>query len=405
MPDSPRVPGDALAVALAGLLDAAHRIAPHQLPSLIRSSAVQLGASAAEIWLADHQLRVLVALEPSKPEEPLSVDATAAGRAFISRTAVEVPYEGGGHHLWLPLLDGVDRVGVLEIRAPAFSDESREAFRQLASVTAAELVTRGQYTDLFTCTRRQQHMSLAAELQWQSLPPNSFTTADVSVAAVLEPAYDIGGDTYDYAHEADSLHFAVLDAVGHDLESSIVSYLALGAYRNSRRSGGEFVDAARAMDQAIRSQLGDGRFVTGNLARLDTTTGRLRWLNAGHPPPLLIRAGRVIDALECPPRLPFGLGHLQPDQTPSIGEVQLEPGDGVVVYSDGVVEARRAGGVDFGIDRLGEFLHTAFAAGLSPAETVRRLSHAVLDFHGGRLQDDATTMLVVWQPDRGPRAG
>jgi serine phosphatase RsbU (regulator of sigma subunit) len=399
------VSGDALATALAGLLDAAHEVAPHQLASLIRSTAVDLGASAAEVWLADHQLRVLVALQPSEAEEPLAIDATAAGRAFISRAPVEVPFEEGGQHLWQPLLDGVDRIGVLEIRAPSLSDESREAFRQLASIAAAELLTRGQYTDLFTCTRRQAHMSLAAEMQWQSLPPNSFTTSDVSVAAVLEPAYDIGGDTYDYAHDADGLHFAVLDAVGHDLESSMVSFLALGAYRNTRRSGGDFVDAARAMDQAIRAQLGDGRFATGQLARLDMTTGRVRWLNAGHPPPLLVRAGRVIDTLACPPRLPFGLGHLQPDRAPIIGEEQLEPGDGIVVYSDGVIEARRAGGVDFGTERLEEFLHTAFSAGLSPAETVRRLSHAVLDFHGGRLQDDATTLLVVWQPDRGPHAG
>jgi serine phosphatase RsbU (regulator of sigma subunit) len=81
---------------------------------------------------------------------------------------------------------------------------------------------------------------------------------------------------------------------------------------------------------------------------------------------------------------------------------RLQPGDSVLLYTDGIVEARRAGGSDFGEDRLREFLGAAFAAGSSPSETVRRLSNAVLDYHGGHLQDDATTVLVTWDPGHQP---
>ena len=155
----------------------------------------------------------------------------------------------------------------------------------------------------------------------------------------------------------------------------------------------------RAMDQTIRDQIGRAHFVTGQLAELDTSNGVLRWLNAGHPLPLLIRRGKVVGTLACRPRVPFGLSHYKPQGPAEIAAEQLEPGDGVLLFSDGVIEARRPGGEDFGVERLEEFLCAAFAAGLSPGETLRRLSNAVLDFHNGILQDDATTLLVVWRPD------
>ena len=89
------------------------------------------------------------------------------------------------------------------------------------------------------------------------------------------------------------------------------------------------------------------------------------------------------------------MGHGIPAE---IAHEQLEPGDAVLLYTDGVIEAKRTGHEDFGIDRLKEFLHTADAAGLGPAETLRRLSNAVVDFNDGQLQDDATTLLVQWRP-------
>jgi serine phosphatase RsbU (regulator of sigma subunit) len=214
----------------------------------------------------------------------------------------------------------------------------------------------------------------------------------------MEPAYEVGGDSYDYAHAEDRLSFAIFDAVGHDIGASLISSLALGAYRSSRRNGKDLLETASLVDQTIREEMGRGAFATGQLAVLDTSSGVLRWLNAGHPAPLLIRQGNVMSLVN-PPRVPFGLGHMALSRPAQIAEEQLEPGDGVLLYSDGVVEARHGGGEDFGVERLAEFLHKAFAAGLSPAETLRRLSNAVVDFHSGVLQDDATTLLVVWEPN------
>ncbi len=291
---------------------------------------------------------------------------------------------------------------MLELEHPNLTPSLRRAFRRLASVTAAESVTRGQYTDDFTVLRRQKPMSLAAELQWQTLPPASFTVPEVSVAGMLEPAYEAAGDTFDYAYSEDVLDFAVFDSVGHDLASAVISNLAVGTYRNRRRSGDDLDVAGRRIDEVLLEQIGDGAFATGILARLDTRSGSLGWLNGGHPPPLLVRQGRRIVELDDRRRVPFGLGHLLARNRTGFPHVQLEPGDAVLLYTDGIVEARQADGEGFGLGRLEEFLGNAFAAQLSPAETVRRLSNAVLDHHGGTLQDDASTLLVVWHPDGPP---
>ncbi|MCU1372202.1 MAG: protein serine/threonine phosphatase [Ilumatobacteraceae bacterium] len=388
---------DQLGHALSVLVGDAEAIEPHRLIELVDHCAGLLGAEHAAVWLADHQKRTLVHLAVADSRERLPIDGSLAGRAFITSEAVADQAEEGGC-VWIPLLTGVERVGVLEV-ATAEPAPDVAALRAFAAVVAAELVAANQYTDLFTRTRRQQPMSLAAEMQWASLPPASFATKAVHIAGMMEPAYDVGGDTFDYAHSDGLLSFAILDAVGHSLDSSMTSSLALGAYRNARRHERSLSETASAMDAVIKGQLGRGRFVTGQLALLDTPTGELRWLNAGHPLPLLIRQGKVIGHLECVPRPPFGLGHIVPGVEPEIATAQLEPGDAVLLYSDGVVEHRTSDGVDYGIERLKGSLESAFAARMSPAETLRRLANSILDFHGGDLHDDATTVLVVWQHD------
>ena len=398
--------GDELTVRFAGVisdvLDAAHLVEPDQLPALIGAAAAELGATSSRIWLVDHQQRTLVPLARHGAAEPAAVDRTVAGRAFSSCEPVEVPTPTGEVRLWMPLVDGIDRIGVLELDLEVVTPHHREIFRHLASVATSEILTRGQYTDAYTVARRRQAMSLAAELQWQTLPPISFATRDVTIAGLLEPAYHIGGDTFDYAFNDGGLHVGLFDAVGHGLASSHLSTLALGAYRNRRRSGQELAAIGKGVDEVISNHDGPDDYVTGQLAHLDVATGALRWLNAGHPLPLLIRQGRVVGTMSCPPRPPFGLGHLIGECGATVSEEQLEPGDAVLMYTDGIIEAKRPGGWDFGVERLTDFMDRAYAAGLSPAETLRRLSHAVLDFHSGSLQDDATTVLVSWHPQRRP---
>jgi serine phosphatase RsbU (regulator of sigma subunit) len=242
-------------------------------------------------------------------------------------------------------------------------------------------------------------MALAAEMQWGLLPPVSFATTKVSVAGMVEPAYDVGGDAYDYAFQHEVLDVGVFDAVGHGLGSSLLAALAVGAYRNARRSGDDLEEMVGRIDAAVGSQYQDASFATALLARLDVRSGHLRIVNAGHPPPLLIRQNRVVRTIEVPPGLPLGLAsRFKTAQPAVIHEEALEPGDAVFFYTDGAVEARTSAGVDFGLGRLSDFLERAMGSGLAPAEIMRRLLHAVLDHHGGTLRDDATTLLCHWHP-------
>lgn len=396
MPTPAPTPAD-LGTVLGRFFDEAHQVEPSRLVALIAASAAELGSATTRVWLADHEQRVLVPASDAGRLDPLPIEGTSAGRAFVTSQAVVSEPGAGPTHAWLPMLDGVDRIGVLEVEGPDLDEDRLEALRHLTSAATAEVVTRGQYTDEFTTRRRREQMSVSAELQWQALPPASFTTTDVAVAGVLEPAYDVGGDAFDYSHAPGRLDLAVIDAVGHDLTASLISMLAIGAYRNARRTTRSVIDAAELMDRTIRSHGGRGAFATGILATLDTETGVFSWLNAGHPQPLLVRDEHV-HTLESTPRPPLGLGHLGPPRADELVAHQLQPGDGILLYTDGIVEARRPGGEDFGEARLQDFLHTAFAAGQAPHETLRRLSHAVLDFHEGVLRDDATTLLTVWQP-------
>lgn len=152
--------------------------------------------------------------------------------------------------------------------------------------------------------------------------------------------------------------------------------------------------AARA-DGFITEQPGRLKFATAVLARLDTATGVLRYLLAGHPPPLVVRHGKVVKELSARPRTPLGIPP-RDGARPTVGVEQLEPGDRLLLYSDGITEARDTAGGFFGQQRLLEFAEHAAAAELSAPETLRRLGAAVLRHQDGRLQDDATLLMVEW---------
>jgi serine phosphatase RsbU (regulator of sigma subunit) len=150
-----------------------------------------------------------------------------------------------------------------------------------------------------------------------------------------------------------------------------------------------------AIDRALTDYYGDDSFATGIIGNLATTTGRLEWSCAGHPPPLLLRGRKVVAELANMPALPFGLGGAAPE----LSATDLEPGDAVLLYTDGVTEARTADGDLFGLDRLIDLLEREAASGQPPEEILRRLVRAVVDYEPGGLRDDATLLLAQWTAD------
>jgi hypothetical protein len=365
--------GDAAQEMLAGLLQAARTSVPDEVAALLAEQGQALGARAVTVYLVDHEQYVLVPLPQHSGDdaEPLSIEGSLAGRCFRQ---VELQNAEDGRRVWVPLLDGMERLGVVELeftdpeqRAP---DEQLHAFAALIS----ELVlVKDAYGDLFARVRRRQPMSLAAEIAWRLLPPLTFGTDRLVIASVLAPAYQVGGDSFDYAVDATTAQLAVFDAMGHGLDAGWLATVAIGAYRKARRDGLDLPSTVTAVDTALADQFDEGQFVTAVLAELDLDTGRLRWHLAGHPAPLLLRGTQVVKILDA------------------------EPGDRVLLFTDGVIEARSATGELFGVDRLADLVAREAAAGRPAPETMRRLMHAILNHQAGALQDDATTMLVEWQ--------
>jgi serine phosphatase RsbU (regulator of sigma subunit) len=258
-------------------------------------------------------------------------------------------------------------------------------------------MSKTQYGDTIVRLRRSSAMGLAAEIQWSLLPPLTFASETVSVAGALEPAYQVAGDSMDYAVDADVARFAVFDGMGHGLASAQLVNLVVAAYRNGRRTGLTLTETVEHIDAAVASLTHGEEFATGLLAELDTVTGLFTWVSAGHLEPLVLRDGHLVRTLGAEPALPLGLGgHLPGHSAGSVGSEQLQRGDLLLVYTDGVVEARSPEGDFFGLERLVDLVVRNLAAGLPAPETMRRLVRALLEHQSGDLNDDATMMLVQW---------
>jgi serine phosphatase RsbU (regulator of sigma subunit) len=186
--------------------------------------------------------------------------------------------------------------------------------------------------------------------------------------------------------------------MGHNLASGLTTAVSLAACRNARRTGADLPDLVKCVDDALTQWLPD-QFCTGVLTQLDLASGVLRWSNCGHPAPLLIRDQRLVaDAMVREADPPMGLPALLAGRARLSHEIDLHPGDRVLLYTDGVTEARTRDGEEFGLERFADEVIRATAAGELAPETLRRLIHSILDAQPDRLRDDATIVLIEWWP-------
>jgi hypothetical protein len=341
------------------------------------------------VYLADYSRQVLYPLTAGLPAE--SVEGTLPGRAFTTGEPV-VSARDGHTRVWVPVLQQTARVGVLAVSLPDASDGSVREAELLGVFAGLALAGLDRVTDAQRVRRHGRSLSLPASMQWDLLPPWGIRMPGALVAAVLEPAYDVAGDAYDYAAGDGVLRFAVIDGMGHGIGSTLLAGLAVGAYRHARRAGASLQEVHTAIDEALASGYDDLSFATGLAGTLTADTGRLEWTCAGHPPPLLLRGRKAVGELGCEPTVPFGLG----TGTPAVSSCDLEPDDAVLLYTDGVTEAHAPGGEPFGLNRLADLLERESAGSHQPEELLRRLVRAVLDHQGGQLRDDATMLLLRW---------
>jgi len=389
-------------VMFQDLLRRTHLSAAHELAGITAEAARAIGIQSLVIYLIDYEHRLLIPVPApdAAGREPVPVLGTMAGRAFASTSILQLDaHDGPGRRMWLPLLDGTERLGVIDAWLPEHSGPLPDALvtvvERYAHLVALLVASKGMYSDAFERVRRRREMTVASELLWQLVPPLVLATDDFVLAALLEPCYDNGGDAFDYALNDRVLHLGVFDAMGHGLAAAEHAALALSLYRHGRRRGRGPAQCYADIDAAITAPAETTRFVTAVIAELDVRSGRLRWINAGHPPPLLLRDGKLVKTLDLIPSPPLGLQLAT--EAPAEGEEELQPGDLVLLYTDGLTESRRPGGELFSVERLGEFIEREAASGHAAPETLRGLREAVIERGAGALRDDATAVLIEWR--------
>lgn len=380
------------------LLSAHQSAAPDAFVETLAAAVAGIGGRDVVLLLIDYAHVALtphpdVLLHGSEPGVA-SLDGSMAGRAFTSGLPLAAEREDGWH-VWVPVSEQSNRLGVLAMTLSRWDEEMEFLCTELGLAAAPLLLASAQYTDLPHLLRRRKDMDLAAEMQWSLLPPLSFAAAGVTIAGLLEPAYQVGGDCFDYAFNAGRLEFAVLDIVGHGLTSAVLAGLLLGAYRHARREGDGLALMASRIDEAARTFPGPIAFATAVLGRLEAATGRLSWLTCGHALPIVVRDGALVDVSRVKPGVPLGMGAFAP-VVGDIVETDLQPGDGVLIYTDGVTDSRMADGTPFGEDRLRDLLAREHGAGASPQEVVRRLLRTAIEHSATNLRDDATMVYLRW---------
>jgi serine phosphatase RsbU (regulator of sigma subunit) len=397
----------ALRLDLRSLLARAEAAAPvGAVDAMAAALREALGARDVSFLIADFSGRSLTRLGHTvaggSRREETSTRVPLAGTAYGDALSGQAPVllaEGDDTRVLAPVTSRGEAVGVLELIL-AFSPEpvTLEDIALAAHQLAYIVIANRRYTDLFEWGQRTVPLSLSAEIQRRLLPAAYTCEADqFTLAGWLEPAGQVGGDTFDFSFERHLLHVSITDAMGHSVESALLATLAVSALRNARRGHASLTEQAADAHAALRDHGREGGFVTGQLVRIDLAAQTARIVNAGHPRPYRLRDGR---AEQVPLTAETPLGALAESRW-SAQELLLEPGDRLIFLTDGMLE-RNAGSLD--VPALMEA-----SRGLHPREAIQYLTHAVLDAVGGELRDDATSLCLDWhggaQGDRVAHAG
>lgn len=235
----------------------------------------------------------------------------------------------------------------------------------------------------------KDEIQVARQVQ-QALLPRSHPAIDGwEVWSYSVPANDVGGDLVDYVELGpDRIGVALGDVSGKGLGAALLTAKLQATLRALGPDSVSLDELGERMNGILHRDGLDNRFATLFYAELTPGSSHARYLNAGHNPPFLFRSGRI-DTL--PPSAP-PLGML-PDSRYSEGVLDLDPGDMLVVYSDGLTEATNPDEEEFGADRLQDLV--AGAAGLTPAEAGRVVLQAVERFLEGERPHDDLSVVVV----------
>jgi serine phosphatase RsbU (regulator of sigma subunit) len=243
--------------------------------------------------------------------------------------------------------------------------------------------------------RRRDEMQAAATIQNSILPRPLVREGALSLIdlhAEMHPAREIGGDFYDYFPlDGDRLAITVADVSGKGIPAALFMAVSRTVLRGGERGHDMAEDMVRA-NRLLSAENAAAMFVTAFHGVLDLKSGVLRYCNAGHNPPYLLRAAGGHETLKAT-GIPFGVDGDMPYR---IAETRLQPGDTLFLYSDGITEAFDPSVEEFGTTRLEAALEAA--RGKNATELVADVLAATATFAAGAEQsDDITVMALVYR--------
>lgn len=407
------------------LLEAAEAASPLEATAAVaRELGLAFDAVAVSFLITDLSGRAVVRLArvPLAGEQHDDRDALASGERREDReSATVVPFDGGPEEqavrtqavqvlapedsgvgvdttdvetagFWrvlAPVTERGESIGLLEMHLPEEPDpDAVTEIAQVAHLMAFVVIANRRHTDLFEWGQRSRVFSLSAEIQQRLLPEaRTCEAAEFTLAGWVEPAADIGGDTFDYSLARDLLHLSLTDAMGHGVDAALTASTCMGGLRGARRRGMSLLEQVGETNVAVfdhaSGRAGDD-FATGLIGRIELSTGAMEIVNAGHVTPYLFRDS-TLTTLELRVDLPLGLFA---DTAYGSTTVSLEPGDRIILVTDGMLERNVAS-----VDVAGAIEATGH---LHPREVVRALADSALLAAGHALQDDATVMCLDW---------
>ncbi len=369
-------------------LDAIHVfdvVAPPVLPEQLVAEAQRIAEVPLALYVVDidgsHLLRVAGPERlPDRIEVPLAIgpELDSAGLAELRDSLAGDP----GIEVVPLWLRGRATGAILTLGRP------RRPLADLARQAAAAIALADRYTDTFARGQRRKRPLAAAEIQQSLLPPRISRISGGEVAGNVLPSYEVAGDWFDVVENLDGIWITLADGLGPSTRAAASSAVALGALRASRRSGGSVHDTLMLMHRTLREMPGPSAEMTAIIACWDPATFKLSVVNCGHVLPLVIRAAGEVEALDMPVRRGLG-GRASP--RPSELATRLDPGDRLVLCSDGVI-TEGDGRAGLGYEHVAEAALRSDDG--SAADTVRKVHSATLRT-GRELQDDATVVCLA----------
>src|SRR5436190_10745729 len=267
---------------LAELLMAVENAAPVAAADVLGERlAATFGASEVSLLVADFSGRALIRLGHAgrdqntrthgrETADRVSLLGTPQGRALAGQALV-IQDTSEGPRVFAPVTNRGEAIGVLELtlrEAPAA--ETLANVSLAAHALAYVVIANRRFTDLFEWGQRSVPLSLAAEVQHRLLP-DAFTceAGQFTLAAWLQPAGEIGGDTFDFSLDRGALHLSMTDAMGHTMDAALLATVLVGALRNDRRRGVELAEQAQLESDALAEQAGEVQVGSELVVRVD----------------------------------------------------------------------------------------------------------------------------------------